>query len=82
MVNAFPFPIEISSGEVGGPSAGLMFSLGLYDTRTPEDLTGRTIAGTGTIDPEGSKIDPGPDLYFKLMRHLARDLKACLASAG
>ena len=31
-----------------------MFSLGLYDTLTPEDLTGgRTIAGTGTIDPEG-----------------------------
>jgi len=54
MVNAFPFPIEISSGDVGGPSAGLMFSLGLYDTLTPEDLTGgRTIAGTGTIDPEG-----------------------------
>ena len=40
MVNAFPFPIEISSGDVGGPSAGLMFSLGLYDTLTPEDLTG------------------------------------------
>ncbi len=54
MVNAFPFPIEISSGDVGGPSGGLMFSLGLYDTLTPEDLTGgRTIAGTGTIDPEG-----------------------------
>ncbi|MGZ8582555.1 MAG: YlbL family protein [Actinomycetota bacterium] len=54
MVNAFPFPIEISSGDVGGPSGGLMFSLGLYDTLTPDDLTGgRTIAGTGTIDPEG-----------------------------
>ncbi len=54
MVNAFPFPIEISSGDVGGPSGGLMFSLGLYDTLTPEDLTeGRTIAGTGTIDPDG-----------------------------
>jgi PDZ domain-containing protein len=54
MVNAFPFPIEISSGDVGGPSAGLMFSLGLYDALTPGDLTGgRTIAGTGTITPAG-----------------------------
>lgn len=54
MVNAFPFEIEIASGDVGGPSAGLMFALGLYDTLTPGDLTGgRTIAGTGTIDLEG-----------------------------
>lgn len=54
MVDPFPFEIEISSGEVGGPSAGLMFSLGLYDTLTPGDLTGgRTIAGTGTLTPQG-----------------------------
>jgi PDZ domain-containing protein len=54
MVDAFPFEIEISSGDVGGPSAGLMFALGLYDTLTPGDLTGgRTIAGTGTIDVHG-----------------------------
>jgi PDZ domain-containing protein len=54
MVDAFPFRIEIASGEVGGPSGGLMFSLGLYDALTPGDLTdGRTIAGTGTITPAG-----------------------------
>ncbi|MEX1263402.1 MAG: S16 family serine protease [Actinomycetota bacterium] len=54
MVDSFPFEIKIASGDVGGPSAGLMFSLGLYDTLTPGDLTGgRTIAGTGTITPEG-----------------------------
>ncbi|MGZ8630364.1 MAG: YlbL family protein [Actinomycetota bacterium] len=54
MVDAFPFEIEISSGDVGGPSAGLMFALGLYDTLTPGDLTdGRRIAGTGTIDGLG-----------------------------
>ncbi len=54
MVAAFPFEIEIASGDVGGPSAGLMFALGLYDTLTPGDLTGgRTIAGTGTIDADG-----------------------------
>jgi PDZ domain-containing protein len=55
-----PFPIEISfeSDDVGGPSAGLMWALGLYDLLTPGDLTeGRTIAGTGTIDREG-KVGP------------------------
>ncbi|HJR97864.1 MAG TPA: S16 family serine protease [Actinomycetota bacterium] len=54
IVNAFPFEIQISSGGVGGPSAGLMFALGLYDALTPDDLTGgRRIAGTGTIGPDG-----------------------------
>ena len=58
IVNTFPFSVEISSGDVGGPSAGLMFALGLYDELTPGDLTqGRTIAGTGTIDPAG-KVGP------------------------
>ena len=38
------------TGRIGGPSAGLMFSLALYDRLTPGDLTaGRSIAGTGTI---------------------------------
>jgi len=51
----FPFDVEISSGDIGGPSAGTMFALGLYDLLTPGDLTGgRTIAGTGTIDDEGT----------------------------
>jgi Lon-like protease len=40
---------------IGGPSAGLMFSLGIYDTLTPGSLTdGATIAGTGTIDSAGA----------------------------
>jgi Lon-like protease len=39
---------------VGGPSAGLMFSLGIYDKLIPDELTGgKFIAGTGTITPEG-----------------------------
>lgn len=54
MVDAFPFDIAISSGDIGGPSAGLMWAVGLYDLMTPGDLTvGRTIAGTGTIDLSG-----------------------------
>ena len=55
LVAAFPFDITIESGDVGGPSAGLMWAVGLYDLLTPGDLTsGRTIAGTGTIDLEGN----------------------------
>lgn len=54
LIDQFPFDVEISSGDVGGPSAGLMWALGLYDLLTPGDLTaGRTIAGTGTIDMKG-----------------------------
>lgn len=55
MLDTFPFPVAISSGTVGGPSAGLMFALGLWELLTPPDLTdGRTIAGTGTIDLDGN----------------------------
>jgi Lon-like protease len=50
----FPITVKISVGDIGGPSAGLMFSLGIYDKLTPDDITGgRFIAGTGTITPEG-----------------------------
>jgi PDZ domain-containing protein len=55
MVNVFPIGVSISSGDVGGPSAGLMWALGLYDLLTPGDLTGgRIVAGTGTIDTDGN----------------------------
>lgn len=50
----FPFTVNISVGDVGGPSAGLMFSLGIVDKLTPGAITGgKSIAGTGTITPEG-----------------------------
>ncbi|MFC4905875.1 PDZ domain-containing protein [Actinomadura gamaensis] len=50
----FPFKINISVGDIGGPSAGLMFSLSIVDKLTPQSLTGgKFIAGTGTITPEG-----------------------------
>lgn len=42
--------VEFDIGEIGGPSAGLVFALTLYDRVTPADLTGgRAVAGTGTI---------------------------------
>ena len=52
---AFPFDVKINAGDVGGPSAGTMFALGVYDKLTPGSLTGgQNIAGTGTIDVTGA----------------------------
>ena len=51
----FPVDVRINAGEVGGPSAGTMFALGVYDTLTPGALTGgQQVAGTGTIDHTGT----------------------------
>lgn len=48
------FPITFTLEDVGGPSAGLAFALGIVDKLTPGDLTaGQHVAGTGTITPEG-----------------------------
>jgi PDZ domain-containing protein len=50
----YPFTVEISLKDVGGPSAGLMFALGIVDKLTPGALTGGAhVAGTGTIDDRG-----------------------------
>jgi Lon-like protease len=50
----FPFQVKINIGNIGGPSAGLMFALGIMDKLTPSGLTGgRFIAGTGEISANG-----------------------------
>lgn len=52
---AFPISVSIDSLGIGGPSAGLAFTLGLIDQLTPGELTGgRKIAVTGTIDIDGT----------------------------
>ncbi len=49
-----PFTTSIALERIGGPSAGLMFTLGIIDKLTDDDLTGgRFIAGTGTVDADG-----------------------------
>ncbi|BDZ31115.1 SepM family pheromone-processing serine protease [Lactiplantibacillus sp. WILCCON 0030] len=48
-------PVKVDPGEIGGPSAGLMFSLQIYQQLTGKNIRhGRKIAGTGTINPDGS----------------------------
>jgi PDZ domain-containing protein len=50
-----PFNVEFNLANVGGPSAGLMFSLAVVDKLTTGDLNGsKFIAGTGTIGPDGN----------------------------
>jgi len=74
LVESFPFEITIESGDVGGPSAGLMWAVGLYDLLTRGDLTaGRTIAGTGSIDLEGN-VGPIGGILNKVLA--ARDANA------
>ncbi|HEY6931877.1 MAG TPA: PDZ domain-containing protein [Marmoricola sp.] len=52
----FPFHVGVHiSPNIGGPSAGLMFSLSIYDILTPGSLThGKVVAGTGEISPDGA----------------------------
>jgi PDZ domain-containing protein len=51
----FPFQVKIELDDVGGPSAGMMFALGIIEVLTPEEITGgKNIAGTGTIDDDGT----------------------------
>jgi zinc transport system substrate-binding protein len=50
-----------------------------FDTRLIDNLIEGTSARSGTLDPEGGRLEPGPDLYFTLMRRLAGDLKGCLS---
>ncbi|MFI6418814.1 PDZ domain-containing protein [Streptomyces sp. NPDC050842] len=65
--HVFPFTIDINLADVGGPSAGLMFALGIVDKLTPESLTGGAfVAGTGTIDDKG-KVGPIGGIDMKLV---------------
>ncbi len=62
-----PFQVTLSLTGVGGPSAGLMFSLGIIDKISADDLTrGRFIAGTGTIEASG-KVGPIGGIALKMI---------------
>jgi Lon-like protease len=63
----FPFSVTITIGDIGGPSAGLMFALGIIDKITPDNLTGgRFIAGTGEIEANGT-VDPIGGIQQKMV---------------
>ncbi|WP_369131082.1 YlbL family protein [Modestobacter roseus] len=69
-----PFEVDIQVDDVGGPSAGLMLSLGIIDLVGDTDLTGgAVVAGTGTIDVEGN-VGPIGGIPLKLVS--AREIGA------
>jgi len=62
----FPFKVKVDLGDVSGPSAGMMFTLGIIDKLGPENLTGgQHIAGTGTIDASGN-VGPIGGIQLKM----------------
>ena len=70
----FPFTVKFSVGDIGGPSAGMMFALGIIDKLTPTNLTGgKFIAGTGEITAAG-QVQPIGGIQQKMVG--ARDAGA------
>jgi PDZ domain-containing protein len=78
-----PYQIVLGlNSQIGGPSAGMMFALGILDKVGDQDLThGKFIAGTGTINPDGA-VGPIGGIQLKMIA--ARDAGATvfLAPAG
>lgn len=87
--HTFPFTVDIKLADVGGPSAGLMFALGIVDKLTPGSLTGgKFVAGTGTIDDQG-KVGPIGGIEMKLVgardagaRYFLTPAENCAAAAS
>jgi PDZ domain-containing protein len=78
----FPFNVRISVGDIGGPSAGMMFALGIIDMLTPLNLTnGKFIAGTGEITPTG-QVQPIGGIQQKLVGARNAGATVFLAPAG
>ncbi|MEN3614352.1 YlbL family protein [Plantactinospora sp. ZYX-F-223] len=77
-----PFELKIDLGDIGGPSAGLMFALGIIDKIRTEDLTGgKIIAGTGTINDLG-EVGPIGGIPQKLVGAKKAGAKYFLVPAG
>lgn len=78
-----PFTVDLAlANQIGGPSAGLMFALGIIDKVGPTDLTkGRFIAGTGTIDPFG-RVGPIGGIQLKMIAARAKGATVFLAPSG
>ena len=62
--------------------ATCVFSEPQFQPKLVKTITENTNAGTGVLDPLGAAIDDGPDLYFTLIRNMAKSLKDCLQTSG
>jgi PDZ domain-containing protein len=78
----YPFTVKIGLKDVGGPSAGLMFALGIVDKLTPGSLTGGAfVAGTGTIDG-GGNVGPIGGITQKMVAAKRAGATVFLAPSG
>ena len=78
----FPFQVSISVGNIGGPSAGMMFALGIIDKITPDNLTGgKFIAGTGEITAVGA-VQPIGGIQQKMVGARSAGATIFLTPAG
>jgi PDZ domain-containing protein len=78
----FPVQVEIDSGAVGGPSAGLAFTLAVLDVLTEEDLTGGAlVATTGTIDLAG-RVGPVGGVTQKVIAARRAGVELFLVPSG
>jgi PDZ domain-containing protein len=78
----FPFAVNITVGDIGGPSAGMMFALGIIDKLTTDNLTGgKFIAGTGEITASG-QVEPIGGIQQKMVGARAAGATVFLAPAG
>jgi PDZ domain-containing protein len=82
LASTAPFKVKIALDDrIGGPSAGLMFALGILEKLDPEDLTdGRFIAGTGQIDLSGN-VGPIGGIPLKLIAAKAKGATVFLVPA-
>lgn len=77
----FPFEVDIRLDDVGGPSAGMMFALGIIDKLTEGPLNGgEHVAGTGTIDAEG-EVGPIGGIRQKMFGAVGAGARYFLAPA-
>lgn len=77
-----PLAIDVASGRVGGPSAGLMIALAVYDLVDDVDLAaGRRIAGTGTLTMDG-RVGPIDNIDLKVPAAVRAGAHVFIAPAG
>jgi PDZ domain-containing protein len=87
---SLPFEVNISTSDIGGPSAGLAFTLALLDELTTGNLMGTSrVVATGTISEDGSLEqkavavrDAGADLFIVPAGQSADEMKRARQAAG
>ena len=76
-----PIPVSIDAGNVGGPSAGLAFTLDVFEELGHDVLHGNTVAATGEINPDGS-VGPIGGIKQKTIGARQAHVDAFLVPAG